>query len=269
MTPPSLSKAFDFKKTLENLLAPATASLFSVSLACLLTFPLHFKLAAGYRTGFLKRDIGRCHDAYAAWLKERGVGPSLIHVYSQLEAAMLALEPPQQIPAKSLLLETVGAWTAIIDDRLPYPDPVATVATLCQKLGCDGIVACAVPDACDEFGKRLYYGATQFEMFSPHKTDFLNYKRTISVAHAEEGWRFDQAGEIYKDLRISRVIKVVRIRRPVRCPDANNRLFTGVGYRGTYEPRWFTGNAVMIGWEKKLKYANTIAETGVGDVGDG
>jgi hypothetical protein len=201
-----------------------------------------------YRVGFLKTDILKCCEAYESWLKGRSVGcGTVVNYYVRVVEALQALEPFELIPSKVLLLEGRSGWTAIVDNKIPYPDPISAVAVLCRKLKCEGIVACSVPDSCDAEGKRTFYGATQLEMFSPEETDFLNYKRTISVARAEEGWRFDQGGEVQPFEDLNRY-KSRRVR------DRFDADMLAVYLRSLDiqcdREEWFTGNATMIRTKK-------------------
>lgn len=197
----------------------------------------------GYSIGFLERGIESCLVAYQDWLSERSVTGFTSQRYENMVDALKALEPLGPIPSKALLLESRGRWTAMVDNIFPYPDPISAVAVLTQKMGCEGVVARNVPDRCDVDGRRITYGATQLEMFSPHLTNFLNYKRTISVAHAEEGWRFDAAGEVQPFEEIARYSM-----RRVRDRFDEKMLVAYLGAIGIDCCRedWFTGNAALI-----------------------
>jgi hypothetical protein len=65
-------------------------------------------------------------------------------------------------------------------------------------LACRGIVAVCVPNTLNEETgtKKGLYVAVQFQMFVPHRTDFLNLQRTVAVTNDGGRWRFDANGAV-------------------------------------------------------------------------
>jgi len=205
-------------------------------------FPSSFE-SRGLQIGCLKADLGRCHDAYYGWMRSISHVRASSTIYTEIDSALAALTPLGPLSTKTLLLETKGNWTVVVDDHMPYPDPIPTVSALAQKLGCQGVVACNAPDLKDPSGNQISYGATQLQIFSPRTTDFLNYKRTISVAHAEEGWRFDLAGEVqpYEDLARYK-------KRRIRERFDESMLISYLEAMGIEcgHKAWFSGNGIVI-----------------------
>lgn len=149
-----------------------------------------------WRAGALKADFIACVDACRTWLLSIAKESVKVEVFSEVKSALESLHPYQNGPSKVLFFQTKGAWTLIVDNRPLYPDPTSAVSVLTKKINCQGLVYANIPDKKDESGTQILYGAVQLELFSDVDTDFLNYRRTISVAHAERGWRFDANGEV-------------------------------------------------------------------------
>jgi hypothetical protein len=149
--------------------------------------------------GFLRLPLARAADALEAWRRDlhgsveaRNVTGSLGELLSELEPLTSGVRP------RNLLLATASQeWTAYFDCGLRGGDPVSTIGHLTYALQCHGIAIRAVPHT---IGTQLErpgrYGSVQFELFGPLMTDFINYVRTISVAHDGTRWRFDAAGTV-------------------------------------------------------------------------
>jgi len=151
-----------------------------------------------FKIGFLQAPFETVCRAFLEW-KGRHLGRIESKRVSQPFREVLAeLEPLTTVPRRWLLLPTSGDWTAYFDNSATGPDPTASVGYLSSELKCRGVVAVCIPHTLDEeCGRKLgVYGAVQFELFSPDKTEFLNYDRTVSVAYDSGKWRFDANGKI-------------------------------------------------------------------------
>jgi hypothetical protein len=148
--------------------------------------------------GFLHAGLDVCRTAMTAW---RGSlhGDRLVTartVSLGFPTCLAALEPlTGGARPRELFVETSGEWTAYFDCSIRGPDAVSAVGHLSQAIGCDGLAVRAVPHMPAPDRSNGRFGAVQFEMFAPYKTEFLNYLRTVSVTHDGRRWRFDAWGD--------------------------------------------------------------------------
>ena len=149
-----------------------------------------------FRMGFLESSLTSVLDAFVSWRSR--INPELARtdVPGGLVAAAAHLAPFSTPPTRVLFLATDSPWTAYVDNGLRGPDPVGTIGHLATTMACRGVIACCVPSTLTrETGRALgTYGSVQLQLFAPHRTQFLNYERTISATQDGARWRFDATG---------------------------------------------------------------------------
>ncbi|MGH6615873.1 hypothetical protein [Sphingomonas sp.] len=147
--------------------------------------------------GFLKCDPDRAARAYMDWQAgiqaKRGVRLAQEPVSGPLLNALRSLLPLTSVETRRFLfLPTRSPWTAFLDNGHDGTDVFAPISFLAQQLGCEGIRATATPHAPED---RLF-GATILEIYGPHKTEFLNYIRSVASTCDGYGWSFSAAGTV-------------------------------------------------------------------------
>jgi hypothetical protein len=164
-----------------------------------MTILIHERLAPlTFRFGFLNCSFAEVRDTFIQWKKQHFKSIESTELSLPLERALEQLQPLTNIPRRWLLVPTAGEWVACFDNGIRGPDPVPVVCYISEQLRCRGVVATSVPHTLSEdFGtKRGLYGAVQFELFAPHKTEFLNCERSVSVTYEGGKWRFDANGTV-------------------------------------------------------------------------
>jgi hypothetical protein len=108
------------------------------------------------------------------------------------------LEPlTSGVHPRELVVQTQNpGWSALFDCGLNGGDPTSTVGYLAQTMQCRGVAVYSIPHTMGTESPGRY-GAIQLQIFGPHKTYFINYVRTLSVAHdGNSRWRFDANGTV-------------------------------------------------------------------------
>jgi hypothetical protein len=115
-----------------------------------------------------------------------------------LLANITALEPlTGGVRPRELVVATANPeWTAIFDCGVQGGDPTTTIGYLARTLKVQGVALASIPDVPAGSDQPLRYGARQFEMFAPIRTDFINYVRTVSLVKDGTRWRFDANGTV-------------------------------------------------------------------------
>ena len=151
--------------------------------------------------GFLEAPLAESVRAFVDW--ERSVHEPLGTSVEQrpvtggLEEVLLSLLPLTNIlPRRYLFVPTTSPWVAYFDNGHQGTDAFSVISYLAGRLGSRGLRVTAVPDTIEgEFkGARGEYGALVLEVYGPHKTDFLNYVRSIALANDGGRWVFSQSG---------------------------------------------------------------------------
>ncbi|WP_040493075.1 hypothetical protein [Ilumatobacter nonamiensis] len=146
--------------------------------------------------GFLELPLDEAVDALETW--RRSLYPSVTtsrlvgieNGFARLEPLMGGCRP------REMLTSMGPSWTAYFDCGLRGTDAVSTIGHLSSTVRCQGVAVRCVPHTSAHGDRPARLGAVQFEMFGPVPTDFLNYVRTISVAHTGSRWRFDANGTV-------------------------------------------------------------------------
>ena len=139
--------------------------------------------------------IDRATTALRTWSKER-VGNGFVEAPSRerFPDVLRLLEPMVMIGRRrELLIDCAGGWTAYYDNNARGTDASSAIGHLCMKLACDGIAIDNEPHTAH--GNEGIAGAVIFEYFGPHRTEFLNYIRSVAVAYDGRRWEFQVAGE--------------------------------------------------------------------------
>jgi hypothetical protein len=147
--------------------------------------------------GFLKMPIGDATDALERWRTRLYGDIAISRPTDGFPEALRCLEPlTGGVRPRELLVRCGDDWTAYFDCGLRGTDAVSAVGHLTSEHHCWGLAIDVVPHTVGLPGVRHgRMGAVQFELFGPHRTDFLNYVRTVSVAY-DGGWRFHTHGQV-------------------------------------------------------------------------
>lgn len=147
------------------------------------------------KLGFVDAPIGEVSAALVSWRRELFGPVRTIPLSRGLPEALESLEPlVVGGVAKEALLETDSKWTAWLDDSHLNGSLVPAVSFLASRLKTFGLVVTSAPES--SFDGDVRWGARQFELYGPERTDFLNYVRSISVVNDGGRWRFDALGEV-------------------------------------------------------------------------
>jgi hypothetical protein len=146
--------------------------------------------------GFLRLGLAAAVGALAAWRRSHVASVSTEEVEAKFPQCLRLLEPlTGGVRPRELLVETSDGWTAYFDCSLQGTDAVSTISYLSRSAGCQGLAIDVVPHTYGKTGVgEGRYGAVQFEMFGPLQTEFLNYVRTVSLAHDGSRWVFTASG---------------------------------------------------------------------------
>ena len=147
--------------------------------------------------GFLETGAEHAARAFAAWqgglLAPRGIAVEVRPVPGSLEQSLSALLPltsPER--RRHLFLPTCSSWTAYVDNARGGTDAASAMGYMAQALGCRGMRVVAVPHTYRKGKGR--YGAVMLEVYGPHRTEWLNYVRTLGASNDGGHWVFDQSG---------------------------------------------------------------------------
>jgi hypothetical protein len=166
-----------------------------------------------FAIGFLNGPFVRVVDAFIQWKRQHFKSISSKEIVAPLENALEDLLPLAAVPRRWLLVPTTGDWVAYFDNGVRGPDPAPVISYLSQHLSCRGVVVRTIPHTLyEEVGtKPGLYGAIQFELFAPHKTDFLNCERAVGVAYEAGKWSFTATGAVqsFEDIAKYKLRRIV------------------------------------------------------------
>jgi hypothetical protein len=145
--------------------------------------------------GFFEATQERVAEALVSWRSEHRKWASKEPVCAPLREALHMLEPLTYMPERELLLATSSSWTAYFDNSNMGNSPLETTSYLALKLSCQSLALNVVPNTI-RGNKPGIYGAVQFELFGPYKTDWLNSRRAITAMNDGGRWVFEEQGEI-------------------------------------------------------------------------
>jgi hypothetical protein len=163
--------------------------------------------------GFLRLGLDEAAEALVGWRRWLLSGKvSAEKLEARFPDCLRSLEPlTGGVRPRELLVEASDGWTAYFDCSLQGTDAVSTISYLARAVGCQGLAINVVPHTQATPGvMHGRYGAVQFEMFGPLDTEFLNYVRTVSVAHDGSRWLFTANGteQWFEDVEAYRARRV-------------------------------------------------------------
>jgi hypothetical protein len=143
--------------------------------------------------GFLEAELGDVTEALRRWRAELHGSATATELPGGLEATVHRLEPlTAGVRPRELLVTTrAPGWTAVFDCGHRGGTQTATLGYLCDVMLCRGLVVNLVPPAA---GPASRYGAVQFALFGPVRTEFINYVRTVSLIQDGSRWEFSAHG---------------------------------------------------------------------------
>lgn len=147
--------------------------------------------------GFIRAPLEDVVGALSDWRSQIHGHASVEDLHGSLKENLYRLEPlTGGVRPRELVVSTRNPeWTALFDCGIQGGDQTTTVGFLCSEMQVHGVVVTSIPDVPASAGVERY-GARQFEMFGPLRTEFLNYVRTVSVVRDGQRWRFDAAGTV-------------------------------------------------------------------------
>jgi hypothetical protein len=157
--------------------------------------------------GFLEARAEYAARAFASWQAglqaPRGISVQVRPVSGSLEQALSALLPLTDAERQRyLFMPTRSSWTAYLDNGWRGTDAASAMGYMAEAIGCRGLRVVAVPHTLRKDKGR--YGAMMLEVYGPHKTDWLNYLRTICAANDGGRWVFEQSGQPFPFEKLER-----------------------------------------------------------------
>lgn len=124
---------------------------------------------------------------------------TVTHLNERFPEVLHRLEP-LQAPGRGreLLVSTRSAWTAYFENSIGGTDAFGPISFLSQGLKCRGLIVTCVPHTLKrkESASAGRYGAVQFELYGPERTEWLNLVRGVSAMNDGGPWRFDAIGTV-------------------------------------------------------------------------
>jgi hypothetical protein len=202
--------------------------------------------------GFLRLGLDEAVEALTGWRRSIVAGTvSTEELEGGFPECLKSLEPlTSGEPPRELLVEASDGWTAYFDCFLQGTDAVSVIGYLSRAAGCQGLAINVVPHTVGKPGVRHgRYGSVQFEMFGPLRTEFLNYVRTVWVAHDGSGWAFGASGteqwfeevEAYRARRIRDRFNSEMLGRYCKALDLD-----------VFDPKAYGPRAVLVRTEVKV-----------------
>jgi hypothetical protein len=162
--------------------------------------------------GFINAELNDVGDALEQWSVSL-YGPGVREkIDGGLDHLLRRLQPLRMGSRPRIALVGMGEWTAYFDCGLRGTDPVGAMSVLSQRLLCQAVAITAIPHTLDPSGvHKGRMGATQFTLFGPLKTHYINYVRTVEDVFDGNRWVFNASGteqpfeepEKYTERRVS------------------------------------------------------------------
>jgi hypothetical protein len=148
--------------------------------------------------GFLEIEVERAARAFAEWqgklMAPRSISVVMRPVSGTLDQVLSALLPlTGGERRRHLFMSTRSPWSAYVDNAPGGTDAASAMAYMARTVGCRGLRVVAVPHTLRKDKGR--YGAVMLEVYGPHRTNWLNYLRTIYASNDGGRWVFGQSGE--------------------------------------------------------------------------
>ena len=146
--------------------------------------------------GFMENTLSTLTEAIIQWKQSNALPVESILLSGPISAMLPRLEPLTFPHRRELIVPTDSTWTCYFDNGTRGTDPFSTVSYMCQELRCRGLVIRCIPQTRRRKRGPGVNGAVVFNLFAPHKTDWLNYERSISVVNSGTEWKFDSFGSV-------------------------------------------------------------------------
>jgi hypothetical protein len=145
-------------------------------------------------------------------------------------------------PARELMLSTDSDWTAYLNCYIQGTDATGIVSYLAEVIRCQGVTVRSVPHTWTK-RKNGRIGSVQLQIFSPDRTDFLNYVRTVEATHDGNRWIFHATGKVQDFERLERyAARTIPDRFPPELLDEYCRAM-GIRY---FEPTFYESAGVVV-----------------------
>jgi hypothetical protein len=163
--------------------------------------------------GFLECDAQAAAKAFELWQgplhAKRGIRLERRTVKGTFFNRIQNLLPLTSVERRRFLfVSTESRWTAYFDNGWQGTDVFSVVSYLSKIIGCNGVRATHIPNSRRKSpeGEIGRYGATVLELYEPNvrANEFLNIRRSISVANDGGRWRFDANGDPFDFERLER-----------------------------------------------------------------
>lgn len=144
--------------------------------------------------GFLELPLDQVAAGLEQWRRVLGKNLRIERAAEGFPEVLHRLESLNSRSPRRELLVAAGRWTAYFDNSINGSDPDGPIGCLAETLGCQGVVIDAVPNMVSNDGRGPNrYGAVQFTLFGPLRTDWINYVRSVAVVN-DDGWKFIATG---------------------------------------------------------------------------
>jgi hypothetical protein len=144
--------------------------------------------------GFLEVPLVEVLEVLRDWRTELYRHVTITRLETGFPDALRSLEPLVLGARPREILVAAGGWTAYFDSGGNGTDAGPPVGVLAERIGCQGLVATAVPNIRRVSGVQLRrYGQVMWQLFGPLDGHFLNYVRTIGLTN-DGVWHFDLVG---------------------------------------------------------------------------
>jgi hypothetical protein len=139
--------------------------------------------------GFVEAPFRTVVDAFVQWMdrvfNDFELEYEVVSQSGGLVELLESLFPVRSPTDRQMLIETRSSWTAYFDNGAIGSDPYSAVGQLCDLLKCRGVALSCIPHNEPEI-ERGVYGAVQFQLFAPHRTDVINHGRNVSLTHGDD-----------------------------------------------------------------------------------
>jgi hypothetical protein len=214
-----------------------------------------------WEIGFLHTPRERVIEGFRDWTDEP---LEWNEIRDDLPGLLCRLAPTTDVEAtRYLFVGTDGEWTAFLDNGWLGTDAVAPMSVLARTLGVRGVRARWVPD--DPSSPEMQRGTVILATYSPRRTDYINFERTIEVGPDGDRWAFDLAGEPFAFEELDRY-EAAR-KRDRFTPEMLDRYLKELGIR-MFDPTFYAPDdqAVLASTRARHKKASEYAVPGCVDV---
>jgi hypothetical protein len=216
----------------------------SVPLTSLLTYQF---APTTFQIGFLETRLSKAAETYEHWhgrlANEYRTQFSKRATTGGLRDCLRQLEPLTTPQDHDLIIETESPWVAFFTNGSRVPDVVSPVGELCRLIECRGLAVRCIPDRHSGNSKQpCTFGCVSFDLFSPHKTEWLNVERSVCSMNDGGRWKFWARGtpQIYEEIDRYRERRII----DRFTPDMLSRYCKALGLRA-FEWDFYGGNGII------------------------